>query len=611
MAIPPEIIEEIRQRADIVSIIGQYVQLRPRGKNYVGLCPFHAEKTPSFNVSPQLGIYKCFGCGKSGDVFTFLREYAGWTFVEAVQQIASQLGISLPEQQHSATLDHRRTLIAVLAAARDFYRHTLTISKEAQSFFLEREFEASTVERFQLGYAPPLWTALRDTLLAQGYTAEQLIEAGVVVPRDDGSSYDRFRNRIMFPIWNMSGEVIAFAGRTLSTDADEPKYINTPQTTLYDKSSVLYAIHFAKHAILRQRQAVIVEGYTDAIALHKAGIEHSVATCGTALTQRHLEVLRRLADTIILVFDGDSAGVNAAYRAVRIALEGGFSVEIVLLPSGEDPDSIVRSRGTEKMREILSRRLSPVEFLLTWSKQQYDWSNHAVAARQIRYIAETISTAADPIYRELLMRELSDRVGVRTELLGTVASTSTQPNLPMRRLAAEHVNEHSPSPKGLSTALPIYPEEVALLQIVLYSHDAARLLFEDYLFDPTSMVSEQAQRLMTALATYVQEHSAALPPGHALPALALDDQTRQLAEWLVFSYESPSERWAEFDQELNVEQMYRKILDDAITRLEERRLTHQIDQLSQQLKHQPDNLELLRQIDRLHKLRIQLRSGSL
>ncbi|GIV54132.1 MAG: DNA primase [Candidatus Kapaibacterium sp.] len=607
MPIPSDIISEIRDRADIVSVIGQYVHLRQRGKNFVGLCPFHTEKTPSFNVSPELGIYKCFGCGKSGDVFTFLQEYNGLSFLEAVRTVASSVGIAIPEgaeQAPSPADEHRRQLIRALEAARDYYRSQLEKHVAAQRFIHDRGLSQAMVERFQLGAAPPSWTALGDALSAQGFAIDVLRDAGLVAIRDDGSQYDRFRNRVMFPIWNTAGNVIGFGARTLSNDPNEPKYINSPQTAVYDKSATFYGLHLARHKIVHEQHAVIVEGYMDVIALHAAGIEHCVATSGTALTEQHIEILRRLTKRVVLVFDGDTAGWNAAHRAVGLALRSGMSVDVVILPEGEDPDSLVRTRGVEIARQQLSKRLSPIEFLVAWSKRTNDWSRPDIATQQIRALAEMLAPVPDSIYRVLLLRELSDRVGIPVDLL--------QRTTPAHRVHQPQRNQRVPSPKHSEPPTtppppaPILPEEVELLKAVLLSRNAAQTLFDEYVFDPATLPTASARQLLEAVAEQLQTDSSQRPPGSALPDLNIPDHVRTLAEWLIFTHEFPSPRWSDHGIELDRDRHLRRLLDDALGKLEERRLKHRIEELTKQLQQQPDNVELLQQIKRLNELRIQL-----
>lgn len=609
MPIPDELISELRQRADIVSVIGQYVHLRQRGKNFIGLCPFHPEKTPSFNVSPSLGIYKCFGCGKSGDVFTFLKDYAGMSFIEAVRHVASQVGISVPEEpSHSSqAIEHRRRVITALEAACELFHTQAQHSADALNFFRERMLPTAIIERFRLGYAPAHWNATLDALQQRGFSLEILVEAGLVVRREDGTAYDRFRHRLMFPIANAFGTIIGFGGRYLGDDPDQPKYINSPQTALYDKSSTLYALDHARQAILRQQHALIVEGYMDALALHSIGLEHSVATSGTALTEQHLEVLRRFTDRIVLVFDGDRAGRDAAQRALATALRCGIGVEVILLPEGDDPDSLVRRRGAEATKALLGRRLSPVEFLITWSKTRADWSDSHTMTREVRMLAEILASTPDELYRELLLREFSDRVGVRRELLVWSLPPTPKQRSPQR---GHKGASPPPEPHPLAAPAPILPEEIELLRAVLFSRAVAAVLFDDYLFEPSSLLSPVAERLLRALAEHHRSYPRDEPLGAAIPTLPLDDQSRQLAEWIVFSSVEPSERWSAHGVELDRDRLWQRILDDALIKLEDRRLERQLHALSEQLNADPENTGLLAEIARIQKLRAEYQRRS-
>lgn len=606
MPLSESIIAEIRQRADIVGIISQFVQLRRRGKNYVGLCPFHTEKTPSFNVSPELGIYKCFGCGKSGDTFAFLMEYNGMSFLEAVRHVAAELGIAIDDDvAHEPSTQLRRSLLQLLHEIRDFYHEQLLspVAKAAQQFLHERGVSQRMIERFRLGYAPASWSITTDTYIKRGTPIKLLLQAGISAQREDGSAYDRFRHRLMFPIESISGDTIAFGGRLLADDPDQPKYINSPQTLLYDKSATLYALNHAKHAIIRAQHAILVEGYLDAIALHQIGVENTVATAGTALTQRHLALLRRFTEQLRIVFDGDNAGYEAAHRAVTLALQQGFSVELIVLPEGEDPDSLVRKRGADAMQHVLSKPISALEFILQYSRLHHNWSNPRVASRQIQEIAKLITAVPDALYRELLLRELSDRVGVRPELLSPSVSTGSSGRHIAHKGALSAGEVTFPSPPTL------HPEEITILRAALVSRALAEEIFSEYMLEPSSLPSPAAQKLCTAIQQYISEHPGSTePPGRLLSTLNLDTTVQELAEWLVFTDETPSARWTSItDLEFDSEQRYSRELGDAITKLEERRLERTIAELQERLLHDPENRELLQQIDRLHKLRIQLR----
>lgn len=345
--------EEIRDRIDIVELVSQYVKLERAGKNFKGLCPFHTEKTPSFHVSPELNRFHCFGCGASGDVFGFLMRIEGLSFREAMRRLAERAGIelradSLPQEAP----DERDRLRKIVFAANFFYRQVLKRTPAAQEYLIKRGLTPETVEAFELGYAPDGWDYLLRFLQKHNFSLEDAEMAGLLKAREDGSGYyDRFRNRITFPIHDASGRAVAFGARTMGSD--EPKYLNSPETPLFEKRNTFYGWHKARGAILQQRAAIIVEGYLDLIMLHQYGFTHSLATLGTAFTEDHAARLKRLAERVYLMFDSDSAGIRAALRAGEALLGAGIPTLVVSLPQGEDPDSLLRAQGAEALQRTL------------------------------------------------------------------------------------------------------------------------------------------------------------------------------------------------------------------------------------------------------------------
>ncbi len=345
--------EEIRDRIDIVELVSQYVKLERAGKNFKGLCPFHTEKTPSFHVSPELNRFHCFGCGASGDVFGFLMRIEGLSFREAMRRLAERAGIelrtdSLPQEAP----DERDRLRKIVFAANFFYRQALKRTPAAQEYLIKRGLTPETVEAFELGYAPDGWDYLLRFLQKHNFSLEDAEMAGLLKAREDGSGYyDRFRNRITFPIHDASGRAVAFGARTMGSD--EPKYLNSPETPLFEKRNTFYGWHKARGAILQQRAAIIVEGYLDLIMLHQYGFAHSLATLGTAFTEDHAARLKRLAERVYLMFDSDSAGIRAALRAGEALLGAGIPTLVVSLPQGEDPDSLLRAQGAEALQRTL------------------------------------------------------------------------------------------------------------------------------------------------------------------------------------------------------------------------------------------------------------------
>ncbi len=361
-----DVIETIRERVDIVEVVRQVVTLRRRGNSWVGLCPFHQEKTPSFHVVPAKGIFHCFGCGEGGDVFKFVQKTRGLEFFEALKELAAVAGVTLPERE--LTPEQRRerrrraTLGEVVELACRFYQNVLLARPEgapARAYLAERGMRPETIERYRLGFAPPGWTALLDHLHRQGVSPEMAVAAGLARERDDGRRrYDLFRNRIMVPIEDARGRVVAFGGRILpGPDVDDrtPKYVNSPESPIYRKSKVLYGLPHARPAVQRTGRLLVVEGYFDVLSLHQAGFREAVATCGTALTADHVRVIRPLTDTVVALFDSDEAGLRAAERSLALFLEAGIEPRRLDIGEAKDPDDLVREGGPEALEAALQR----------------------------------------------------------------------------------------------------------------------------------------------------------------------------------------------------------------------------------------------------------------
>ncbi len=410
MRIPETTIDEVRAASDIVSVVGEHVRLRQRGSNFVGLCPFHDEKTPSFNVSPSRGIFKCFGCGKGGNVFQFLMQVEALSFVEVVRKLADRAGIELPrsDQDRQRVAEHE-SLYAALRFAAKFFRSQLQASppgKEALRYLRDRGLLPETIGRFGLGYAPAGWDGLLREASRQHIAPGVLERAGLAAPRKTGGGhYDRFRGRIMFPIVSQAGKVVGFGGRILNGDPDAPKYINSPETPVYSKSLALYGLFQGKVAIRKQDEAILVEGYTDVISLHQAGVEHVVATCGTALTPQQVRLVGRYARQMVLLFDADEAGARAAMRSVDLVLAGGLSPYAITLPEGSDPDSFVREKGGTAFQEYAhTRRRDFVEFMLETARLSGAAGTPEGEAETMRNVIAALRRIPDPLLQESYVR---------------------------------------------------------------------------------------------------------------------------------------------------------------------------------------------------------------
>jgi len=359
ISIPDNIINEIRDRADIVAVISEHVVLKKAGRNFKGLCPFHSEKTPSFSVSSEKRIYHCFGCGTGGNVFKFLMEIQHISFPDAIKLLADRTGVPLPRNasgHHPDPRQKERDALRKLNESATRYFQSLLKNPEgglnARNYLDSRHFDAEILDRYRVGWSTPTWRGLLNHVQQKSsVTQEQLVQSGLVIQKEDGSNvYDRFRGRVIFPIKDLHGNIIGFGGRSIAEE-DQPKYLNSPETLLYQKSETLFGMDQAKNAIRRENQVILVEGYFDQMRAVQHGIEHVVATCGTALTSKQAGVLRNHAETAILVFDSDPAGISAAGKGFDILLEHGLNVKIVVLPEGQDPDSFIHEQGTEKFLE--------------------------------------------------------------------------------------------------------------------------------------------------------------------------------------------------------------------------------------------------------------------
>ena len=416
MYIPDHTIEEIRSASDIVDIVRDYVQLKRRAANFVGLCPFHNEKTPSFTVNPDMGIFKCFGCQKGGNVFQFLMELESISFPEAARTLAKRVHVALPTAP-DATIDREIESIyhSLRFAARFFNAQLMSDrGKEALDYLKGRGFTDKTIRRFGLGYAPDQWDALIKAAQAQHIALRYLELAGMLVRRQDGKRcYDRFRGRTIFPIFSVAGKVIGFGGRILHPSDNSPKYINSPETRVYTKSKVLFGLSFGKAAVRRAEEAILVEGYTDVISLHQAGIENVIAGSGTALTLEQVRILRRFARRVLLLYDADEAGSRAAARGIETVLAGDLSASVVALPPGSDPDSFVREHGGEAFRTyVKEHRADPITFLYESAKRHGALDTADGHAKAVRATLQTIRRVPDSLKREPLLRRASEVFGI-------------------------------------------------------------------------------------------------------------------------------------------------------------------------------------------------------
>lgn len=413
-----EVIQKVKEQNDIVDVISDSIRLKHTGRNYLGVCPFHHEKTPSFTVSKEKQIYKCFGCGEAGNVITFVMKTKNLNFPEAVKVLAERIGIDIEENKEKKVerAKYDKMYNINVEAARYFY-NSLRRDKKAYSYFKNRGINDSTLKKFGIGFALDGWHNLRNHLKAKGIKEEELLNLGLVIKSPKGSLYDRFRNRVIFPVFDYSGKVIGFGGRVL--DDSKPKYLNSPETPLFKKGIHLYGLNFAIKSNM-DRTVIIVEGYMDCISLHQYGITNVVATLGTALTEYQAKLLKRYVDKVIISFDADLAGQNATLRGLEILKKENFDIKVLQVPQGKDPDEYIKANGKEAFLKLVNNALPLTDYRLKKAEDGINFSNKEMIIKYVNSVANILSSL-QPIEREVYVKQVSQRTGLSEEsILETV-----------------------------------------------------------------------------------------------------------------------------------------------------------------------------------------------
>ena len=419
MAFPAAFIDELIQRNPIEDVVGQYVSLRRSGSNMFGLCPFHGEKTASFSVTPDKGMYYCFGCHKGGGSINFMMELEGLSYPDAVRALAKRVGMEVPEdEQYQSRYKLQERLWALHKEAARFYHSQLfaPVGQQALSYAQKRGMPKSVLVNFGIGYAPDSWTALVDVLRKKGYTDEELKESGLVtVSKKDGSLFDRFRDRLMFPIIDVRGNVIGFGGRIMKDDPNAAKYLNSPETSIFNKRKNLFALNIAKKSKLDY--IILVEGYMDAIALHQYGFDCAVASLGTALTEDGATLLSKYTEQVVLIFDGDTAGQNATQRAIPILEKTGLQVKVMQMKDAKDPDEFLKKFGADRFKLLLEESANRVEYQLNAIRRKYDIREDDQKVKYIHESAELISTLGSAVQREVYGHRVAEAAGISFDAL--------------------------------------------------------------------------------------------------------------------------------------------------------------------------------------------------
>ncbi len=599
MRIPSEVIDEVRAASDIVAVVGAHVALRQRGKNYTGLCPFHTEKTPSFTVNQERGLYKCFGCGKGGNVFQFLMEVEALTFVESVRKLGVQAGITVPASAADQRMaGERQMYIGALQFAESFFRSQLAASAEGQRYLKGRGLKPETLKVYGVGYAPLSWDALQKAGARRKITTATLQKAGLIGKREGKSGYyDRFRGRIMFPITTPTGQVIGFGGRVVKSDNKAPKYINSPETKVYSKSHVLFGLHQAKAAIQRESSALMVEGYTDVLALHQAGVKNAIAPCGTALTEHQVRLLKRYAKQVILLFDADTAGAQAALRSVGIVLAGGMSVHAVTLPAGHDPDSFITEHGTDAFQTYQRAKLKDfVEFMSSAAVPHGQEGTPEGEAEVMRSVVAALRRIPDPLLRTTYERRARSLLGIPEHVMRNLLEPET----------------HKPEVKivQLPAVVNLEPEEGMLLRLMTDGGGPVIKYISIYM--SLEEFREGPQRRLAAVLFGMREDS----PEKVRSSIveSEDAQMRQLAVDLQMDRYSLSPGWK--SRNVSVRGMNdnpQKVAEEVMLNLKKKRNRNRITWLAERLLNLSDNQRVasLQEIRELEQERAKLLRGKL
>lgn len=415
MRISDEIIQRVREENDVVDIISDVVKLKRAGRNYMGLCPFHKEKSPSFSVSVDKQIYKCFGCGETGNVFTFVMKNRNLDFIEAVKYLAGRANIAIEYDDNKTKVleDQKERLYKLNVEAARFFYSNLTKSKKSQEYFTARGITINTIKRFGLGYAPDSWHDLLNALRRKGFSELEMLELGLIVKSEKGNMYDRFRNRVVFPVFDSKGKVIGFGGRVL--DDSKPKYLNSPESLLFQKGINLYGLNFALKSNI-DRTFIIVEGYMDCISLHQHGITNAVASLGTAFTVRQAKLLRKYADKVIIAYDADGAGQAATIRGMEILRSEGFDVRVLTVPSGKDPDEFIRANGKESFLRLIENSLPLMDYRIKKSTEGVNFNDGEEVIKYVKKVTEAL-VDLNPVEKDVYIKRISQQTGIKEEAI--------------------------------------------------------------------------------------------------------------------------------------------------------------------------------------------------
>jgi len=622
-------IDQVFDTIRIEEVVGDFVDLKKRGTNLIGLCPFHNEKTPSFNVSISKGIYKCFGCGEGGHAVDFVMKHEKYSYPEAIRYLAKKYNIEIEEEEQSEEQqlvhDRRESLYIVTNWAADLFQKSLWDTEEGKaiglSYFRERGYRDDIIKKFELGYSPESWDYLYQQAKAEGYDDEYLSSTGLIIQKEGGKSYDRFRGRVMFPIHNMTGRTLGFGGRTLKTDKKVPKYVNSPESDIYHKSAVLYGLYFAKKAIVNTEICYLVEGYADVLSMHQAGIENVVASSGTSLTTEQIKLIARFTKNVTMLYDGDAAGIKASLRGTDMLLKEGLNVRILLFPEGNDPDSYIQKFGPKSFEDYIGQHQQ--DFISFKTQVLLDDAGHDPVKRAgvIREIVESIALIPDPIKASLFIRDCSAKLDIEERILITelnkIKLQQAKKGPTAQSIAGTQVSSDSiPDPTNEietteqpSTAVNSNDlQEKEIVRLLLQYGDQPATWLENDNYPIAVLILSSLQDIefthpesKKILDTYIEFVNKQDLPENRYFITHSDKGVSNLAISLLSSPYTLSPNWNDDKRQIYVKQETDNLKDAvlrAIFRMKRRKIDERIQQVREEMKIEsdPDNMSIL-----LHK----------
>ncbi len=607
MRIPPEKIEEIKNSVSIVDFISNYVALKKSGKSYKGLCPFHSEKTPSFMVNDEKQIFHCFGCGRGGDVFKFLMEYEKISYIEAVEEVAKYAGIQIRPQSgyDKSKQDEIELLYEINRQAAKFFADKLYNSIEgevARSYLAERKIKVNTQRAFGLGYSPDSWSALKNYLEKENIDLEKAMDLGLLDRKERGAYYDKFRDRIIYPIFSTNGRVVGFGGRILTEKENAPKYLNSSESKIYSKRKILYGLYHAKEEIRKLDKAILVEGYMDLITLYQAGVKNVVASSGTSLTDEQVQLLSRFTKNIVVLFDADTAGENAALRSIELLLKRDFEIRMLALPEGEDPDSFINKYGVEEFREELDRSVNFLEFQLKQFQKQGMLDDPAKQTEAIRQLVKTAALINDELRRNLHIQNIAKKFNLRERMLEReLDKYLNETKLRERRNAINSLRK--PNAESLPRKAELNSPNLT------FEKQLIRLLFEgkesilDLIFDNIPLDELKAKEYREIAESVFENYKKGIVnPSTLIESLPSESQ-KEIVRELVLNETVISRKWDEISGVNKFERDIEREADDLVKRYKLKIIEKLLRELQEQISKNEEPSEVRTLLEEVNELR--------